>query len=80
MSKKPTAADVLEIIKQIENEPNLRPAIKKMLSEIKEDMKKAKTLSEHNIIVEKTNSMVKLIAKINAIESWARAASLPFQG
>ena len=31
MSKKATAADVLEIIKQIENEPNLRPAIKKML-------------------------------------------------
>ena len=72
MSKKPTAADVLEIIKQIENEPNLRSTIKKMLSEIKEDMKKAKTLAEHNIIVEKTNSMVKLIAKINAIESWAR--------
>ena len=29
MSKKATAADVLEIIKQIENEPNLRSTIKK---------------------------------------------------
>ena len=72
MSKKISASDILEIIKQIENKPDLRPDIMQMLSETKEDYKKAKTLAEHNIVTEKTNNMVKLVAKVNAIKSWAQ--------